>query len=147
MGSSWRRLYSANHTATDGCSRGRAVSLSWCACLRTEPVLVSPEMAIWQRRPRAAIRRRSLRPWDQYASVHLGKRCGEAGVRPALGSVGNCYKSALCESSFATEVVTQLPPPTFADRARLARRLRKEALRRTDSRNSDARTVTCYTVY
>ena len=30
------------------------------------------------------------------------RRCGEAGVRPPMGSVGDCYDNAMCESFFAT---------------------------------------------
>jgi putative transposase len=29
-------------------------------------------------------------------------RCGEAGVRPSMGSVGDAYDNAMCESFFAT---------------------------------------------
>jgi putative transposase len=45
--------------------------------------------------------RRPLEP-AQYTSVAFGKRCAEAGVRPSMGSVGDAYDNALCESFFAT---------------------------------------------
>ena len=32
----------------------------------------------------------------------FGKRCSEWGVRPSMGSVGDCYDNALCESFFAS---------------------------------------------
>ena len=38
----------------------------------------------------------------QYTSIAFGKRCRESGVRPSMGSVGDCYDNALCESFFAT---------------------------------------------
>ena len=38
----------------------------------------------------------------QYTSVAFGNRCREAGVRPSMGSVGDAYDNALCESFFAT---------------------------------------------
>jgi putative transposase len=38
----------------------------------------------------------------QYTSVAFGKRCAEAGVRSSMGSVGDAYDNALCESFFAT---------------------------------------------
>jgi putative transposase len=38
----------------------------------------------------------------QYTSVAFGKRCRDAGVRPSMGSVGDAYDNALCESFFAT---------------------------------------------
>ena len=38
----------------------------------------------------------------QYTSLAFGKRCRLAGVRPSMGSVGDCYDNAMCESFFAT---------------------------------------------
>jgi putative transposase len=38
----------------------------------------------------------------QYTSIAFGKRCKEAGVRPSMGSAGDCYDNAMCESFFAT---------------------------------------------
>ena len=32
----------------------------------------------------------------------FGKRCGEAGVRPSMGSVGDAYDNAMAESFFST---------------------------------------------
>ena len=44
------------------------------------------------------------RPFEstQYTSLAFGKRCDEAGVRPSMGSVGDCFDNAMCESFFAT---------------------------------------------
>src|SRR3984893_4436097 len=44
------------------------------------------------------------RPVDsaQYTSIEFGHRCREAGVRPSMGSVGDAYDNAMCESFFAT---------------------------------------------
>jgi transposase InsO family protein len=39
---------------------------------------------------------------SQYTSLAFGKRCKEAGVRPSMGSVGDAYDNAMCESFFAT---------------------------------------------
>jgi len=39
---------------------------------------------------------------SQYTALAFGKRCRQAGVRPSMGSVGDCYDNALCESYFAT---------------------------------------------
>src|SRR6056297_1438387 len=39
---------------------------------------------------------------SQYTSVAFGLRCKEMGVRPSMGSVGDCYDNAMCESFFAT---------------------------------------------
>jgi transposase InsO family protein len=38
----------------------------------------------------------------QYTSIAFGRRCLEAGVRPSMGSVGDCFDNAMCESFFAT---------------------------------------------
>jgi putative transposase len=38
----------------------------------------------------------------QYTSIAFGLRCREAGVQPLMGSVGDAYDNALCESFFAT---------------------------------------------
>ena len=37
----------------------------------------------------------------QYTSIEFGLRCKRAGIRP-MGSVGDCYDNALCESFFAS---------------------------------------------
>ena len=39
---------------------------------------------------------------SQYTSIEFGKRCRRAGVRLSMGSRGDCYDNALCESFFAT---------------------------------------------
>src|SRR5438445_2506284 len=51
--------------------------------------------------PFGAVLRRPIE-LRQYTSVAFGKRCREAGVRPSMGSVGDAYDNALCESFFAT---------------------------------------------
>ncbi len=38
----------------------------------------------------------------QYTSIQFGARCRAAGVRPSMGSVGDCFDNAMCESFFAT---------------------------------------------
>ena len=39
---------------------------------------------------------------SQYTSLTFSNRCRQAGVRPSMGSLGDCYDNALCESFFAT---------------------------------------------
>jgi len=78
----------------------RVVGWAMAGHLRTELVLGALEMAIWQRRPHGVIHHSDH--GTQYTSIDFGKRCGEAGVRPSMGSVGDCYDNALCESFFAT---------------------------------------------
>lgn len=68
--------------------------------LRTELVLEAFDMALWQRRPASVIHHSDQ--GCQYTSIGFGLRCREAGVRPSMGSVGDCYDNAMCESFFAT---------------------------------------------
>src|SRR6202165_6309408 len=59
------------------------------------------------------------RPVDsaQYTSVAFGKRCGEAGVRPSMGSVGDAYDNAMAESFFSTLEAELLSRRRFASQA------------------------------
>ena len=68
--------------------------------LRTELVLAALDMAVEQRRPTDVIHHSDQ--GCQYTSIAFGLRCREAGVRPSMGSVGDAYDNALCESFFAT---------------------------------------------
>ena len=68
--------------------------------LRTELVLEALDMAVWQRRPDDVIHHSDQ--GCQYTSIAFGLRCREAGVRPSMGSVGDCFDNAMCESFFAT---------------------------------------------
>lgn len=78
----------------------RVVGWAMAAHLRSRLVLDALAMALWQRRPDGVIHRSDQ--GAQYTSLAFGARCREAGVRPSMGSVGDCYDNALCESFFAT---------------------------------------------
>jgi putative transposase len=78
----------------------RVVGWSMADHLRTELVLDALDMALWQRRPSTVIHHSDQ--GTQYTSIAFGLRCREAGVRPSMGSVGDCFDNALCESFFAT---------------------------------------------
>ncbi len=78
----------------------RVVGWSMATHLRTELVLDALEMALWRRRPENVIHHSDQ--GCQYTSIAFGRRCAEAGVRPSMGSVGDAYDNALCESFFAT---------------------------------------------
>ena len=39
---------------------------------------------------------------SQYTSIEFGHRCRKAGVRPSMGSGGDAYDTAMCESFVAT---------------------------------------------
>jgi putative transposase len=68
--------------------------------LRTELVLAALDMAVAQRRPTNVIHHSDQ--GCQYTSIAFGGRCRDAGVRPSMGSVGDAYDNAMCESFFAT---------------------------------------------
>src|SRR3712207_9325696 len=57
-------------------------------------------MALASRRPTSVIHHSDQ--GSQYTWLAFGKRCQEAGVRPSMGSVGDAYDNAMCESFFAT---------------------------------------------
>ncbi len=78
----------------------RVIGWAMANHLRTELVLAALEMALWQRRPEAVIHHSDQ--GCQYTALAFGQRCREAGVRPSMGSVGDAYDNALCESFFAT---------------------------------------------
>ena len=78
----------------------RVVGWSMATHLRTQLVLAALDMALEQRRPREVIHHSDQ--GTQYTSIAFGQRCREAGVRPSMGSVGDCFDNALCESFFAT---------------------------------------------
>ncbi len=78
----------------------RVVGWAMATHLRSELVVAAMNMALMQRRPHAVIHHSDQ--GSQYTSLAFGQRCREAGVRPSMGSVGDCYDNALCESFFAT---------------------------------------------
>lgn len=78
----------------------RVVGWAMATHLRTQLVLDALAMAIWQRRPKDVVHHSDQ--GSQYTSLAFGKRCREAGVRPSMGSIGDCFDNALCESFFAT---------------------------------------------
>ena len=78
----------------------RIVGWSMAGDLKSRLVVDALEMALSQRRPTDVIHHSDQ--GSQYTSLAFGKRCREAGVRPSMGSVGDAYDNALCESFFAT---------------------------------------------
>jgi putative transposase len=78
----------------------RVIGWAMAAHLRTELVVAALDMAIAQRRPTDVIHHSDQ--GCQYTSLAFGRRCREAGVRPSMGSVGDAYDNAMCESFFAT---------------------------------------------
>lgn len=68
--------------------------------LKARLVLDALDMALAQRKPVDVIHHSDQ--GSQYTSVAFGLRCKEAAVRPSMGSVGDAYDNAMCESFFAT---------------------------------------------
>jgi putative transposase len=78
----------------------RIVGWAMASHLRTELVLEALDMAAEQRSPEETIHHSDQ--GSQYAALAFGQRCKDEGVRPSMGSVGDCYDNAMCESFFAT---------------------------------------------
>lgn len=73
-------------------------------------------MAIYSRQPEGPVIHHSDQG-SQYTSLAFGKRCREAGVVQSMGSVGDAYDNAMCESFFATlecELLERRHFPTMA---------------------------------
>ena len=98
----------------------RIVGWSMANHLRTELVLAALDMAIGQRKPTDVVHHSDQ--GSQYTSLAFGGRCREAGVRPSMGSVGDAYDNAMCESFFAILEFELLARRRFASQteARLA---------------------------
>jgi putative transposase len=78
----------------------RVVGWAMADHLRTELVLAALEMAYRQRDPAGVIHHSDH--GCQYTSVAFGRRCRDWGVRPSMGSVGDCFDNAMAESFFAS---------------------------------------------
>jgi len=90
----------------------RIVGWAMATHLRTELVLAALDMALGQRRPGAVIHHSDH--GSQYTALAFGQRCKGAGVRPSMGSIGDCYDNAMCESFFATVECELLDRHRFA---------------------------------
>ena len=89
----------------------KIVGWSMATHLRTELVLDALGMALTQRRPDGVVHHSDQ--GCQYTSIEFGQRCRRAGIRPSVGSVGDCYDNAMCESFFATLECELIERTTF----------------------------------
>jgi putative transposase len=87
----------------------------WKNDLRTELVLKALDMAIYRRSPCNVVQHSDQ--GTQSTSINFGLRCLKAGVRPSMGTVGDCYHNATCESFFATLECELLGRSNFKNRA------------------------------
>jgi putative transposase len=81
--------------------------------LRASLVTAALDMAILHRSPAGVIHHSDQ--GCQYTSIEFGKRCREEGVRPSMGTVGDCYDNAMCESFFATLECELIDRSAFRD--------------------------------
>lgn len=79
----------------------RVVGWSMANHFRTELVLDALELALWNCQPAAGLIHHSDYGC-QYTSLAFGRRCREAGIAALMGSVGDCFDNAMCESFFAS---------------------------------------------
>ncbi len=93
----------------------RVVGWAMANHLRTELVLDALNMALYRRRPKGVIHHSDQ--GCQYTSIAFGNRCKEAGVKPSMGSVGDCYDNAMCESFNATLECEPLVTHCFKNQA------------------------------
>ncbi len=92
----------------------KIVGWSMQSHLETTLVLDALEMAVQRRRPKRDVIHHSDQG-SQYTSLAFGSRCREAGIRPSMGSVGDCYDNPMCESFFATLECELLDRTSFPD--------------------------------
>ena len=78
----------------------RVVGWAMSNHLYTELMLRALDMALLQRRPEGVIHHSDQ--GAQYTSIAFGRRCREAGVQPSMGTAGDAYDNAMCESFFGT---------------------------------------------
>ena len=76
------------------------VGWAMAARLSSELVQVALRIAYEQRGPEEVIHHSDH--GSEYTALSFGKRCTELGVRPSMGSVGDCFDNAMAESVFAT---------------------------------------------
>jgi len=99
--SSRMRAIHERSRGTCGAPRISRLIVGWAmeTHLRTELALEALHMALGQRRPTGVIHHSGQGTW--YTSIAFGMRCRKLGVRPSMGSVGDCLDNAMCESFFA----------------------------------------------
>ena len=98
----------------------RIVGWAMAPHMRAELVEGALAMAVSNRNPKGRVVHHSDQG-SQYTSLAFGKRCREAGIVQSMGSVGDAYDNAMCESFFATlecELLDRSRFPTPADARR-----------------------------
>lgn len=93
----------------------KIVGWAMSSCLATKIVVDALSMAIDRRGAIVGVIHHSDQGC-QYTSLEFGRHCREEGIRPSMGSAGDCYDNAMCESFFATLECELLDRRRFTDR-------------------------------
>jgi putative transposase len=83
------------------CFSRRVVGWSMRDDMRAELVVEALEMAVSRRQPSAGLIAHSDQG-SQYVSLAFGQRCRQSGIAQSMGSKGDCYDNAVCESFHAS---------------------------------------------
>lgn len=78
----------------------RVVGWAMASHMKTDLVLDALAMAVNQRTPDGVIHHSDQ--GSQYTSFRFGSRCRTWNVRQSMGTVGDCFDNAMCESFFAS---------------------------------------------
>jgi putative transposase len=98
----------------------RVVGWSIADHIRSELVVDAVQMAIWRRRPQAGQTIAHSDHGSQYTSWAFGRRLRAAGLLGSMGSIGDAYDNALCESFFHTLQLELLDEHHWSTRRQLA---------------------------
>jgi transposase InsO family protein len=99
----------------------RIVGWAMSSHLYTELMLRALDMALQQRHHKGVILHSDQ--GCQYTSIAFGRRCREAGVQPSMGTAGDAYDNAMCESFFGTLEAELLMREQFATHELARRRI------------------------
>jgi putative transposase len=95
----------------------RIVGWAMASHMRKELVIEALEMAVARRRPAKGVIHHSDHG-SQYTAVLFTGRCRQAGIEVSMGSIGDCFDNAVCESFHASlkkELIHRRPWPTRAE--------------------------------
>lgn len=98
----------------------RVVGWSIADHMRAELVVDAVQMAIWRRRPPAGQTVAHSDHGSVYTSWAFGRRLRAGGLLGSMGSIGDAYDNALCESFFHTLQLELLDQHHWTSRRQLA---------------------------
>ena len=98
----------------------RVVGWSIADHIRSELVVDAVQMAVWRRQPPAGQTIAHSDHGSQYTSWAFGRRLRAAGLLGSMGTIGDAYDNALCESFFHTLQLELLDEHHWKTRRQLA---------------------------